>query len=100
MSSGLSVHIEEISKDNYDTCKLKVEALLIKNDHWCFVDGSKPIPEGGDVEISAWKKNDGKARADIILATTPTELCDIKYCGTSKEVWTKLFEVYQPKGVM
>ena len=99
MASGLNAYIEKLSKENYDTWKLQMGAILIKNDQWCFVDGSKPIPEGGDAKVSAWKMNDGKARADIILAITPTKICHMKNCGTSKEEWTKLSEGYQSKGL-
>ncbi|KAJ8665746.1 hypothetical protein QAD02_007408 [Eretmocerus hayati] len=38
MSSGLSVHIEKLSRDNYDTWKLHTEAILIKNDGWDHVN--------------------------------------------------------------
>lgn len=97
--SSQSVHIEKLKKDNYDTWKLQIEAVLIKNDKWGFVDGTEVKPPAEDaVATAAWVKSDKKARADIILAMEPSELCHVKHCATSKEVWAKLVEVYQSKG--
>lgn len=45
MSSTHSVRIEPLSKDNFDTWKLQVKALLVKNDAWEFVNGEKTKPE-------------------------------------------------------
>lgn len=64
MSTGLSVHIDKLTKDNYDTWKLHVEAILVKNDLWCYVNGSRVKPET-PVHAAAWDMNDRKARADI-----------------------------------
>lgn len=98
-----SVHIEKLCKDNFETWKLQIEAILIKNDHWSYVDGSNKQPklnEAGDNlnDIRSWELVDLKARADIILAINPSELSHIKHCKTSHEVWKKLHNVYQSKG--
>jgi len=37
-----STRIETLSKDNYDTWRIQVEALLMKNDIWQYVSGEKP----------------------------------------------------------
>ena len=39
-------------KDNYDTWKIQVEALLIKSDGWPYVNGSciKPVPSTAGLE--------------------------------------------------
>uniref|UniRef100_A0ABD2WCQ2 DUF4219 domain-containing protein n=1 Tax=Trichogramma kaykai TaxID=54128 RepID=A0ABD2WCQ2_9HYME len=41
---------ELLSRDNYDTWRIQVEALLIKNDGWDFVSDATPAPaiEGAD----------------------------------------------------
>lgn len=31
------MHIEKLQKDNFDTWKLQMCAILIKNDHWEYV---------------------------------------------------------------
>jgi hypothetical protein len=62
----------------------------------------KPAVVVGDVESEAaaqqWVKNDSKAKSDIILAINPSELKQIKGCGSSREVWLKLEGIYQSKG--
>ncbi|KAL6418751.1 hypothetical protein ACFW04_014246 [Cataglyphis niger] len=44
-----------------------------------------------------WVQMDLKAKADIILAMTLSELCHAKHCRTSTKVWQKLEEVYHSK---
>jgi len=56
-----------LSKDNYDTWKLQVEALLTKNDLWEYISRQKVKPElaaGADRNalIEAWIIADRKAR--------------------------------------
>lgn len=38
------------------TWKLQMEAILIKSDHWEYVDGSKVIFTHGKIKIAAWNK--------------------------------------------
>lgn len=101
--SGHTVHIEKLNIENFDTWKLQVEAISIKNDYWSYVNGTNTRPEPVEANvnaaaIAAWDKADQKARADIILAMSPSELCHVKYSLTSNEVWRKLEEVYHSKG--
>lgn len=95
-----STRIEMFTEENYDTWQIQVEALLIKNDTWSFVDGSneKPTISGVDDNerataqraINSWTKQDRKAKSDLILAISPTILKHIQNCETSKDVWEKL----------
>ena len=76
-----------------------MEAVLVKNNCWGYIDGSVKLPENPtEAQRAIWTKSDKKARADIILAINPSELCHIKHCTTSKEVWEKLEEVLRSKG--
>ena len=80
MASDLSVHIEKLSKDNYDTWKIHMEAILVKNDLSGYVNGSKLRPTlasqstpgvvATTEDIALWDKHDRKARADIVLAVS------------------------------
>ncbi|XP_033204457.1 uncharacterized protein LOC117165106 [Bombus vancouverensis nearcticus] len=97
MSSGASLSIEKLNKENYDTWKLQMEAILIKDDLWGYANGSIIKPEAAD-EASLWNKRDDKARADIILTISSSELCHVKHCKISHEMWNKLKEVYESKG--
>lgn len=103
--SNHSVNIEKLGKENFDTWKLQMEAILVKNDFWSYVNGTNvrpAVPEGADaaaIQTAAnWDKADQKAKADIILSMCPSELCHIKHCATSNEVWRKLEEVYHSRG--
>ncbi|KAK9744324.1 protein of unknown function (DUF4219) [Popillia japonica] len=104
MSAVGLTRIETLSKDNYDTWKLQMQALLVKNDAWAYVNGdlTEPVISTDDpsTEDAAkkWKANDAKALSDIILSIRPSELKQVKGCKTSKEAWLKLEKVYQSKG--
>lgn len=97
--------IEPLSKDNYDTWRLQIEALLIKNDAWGYVNGTKvkPQAQAGDTALQtpeqiAWSQADQKAKSDLILAISPSELQHARGCETSHELWRKLESVYASKG--
>lgn len=99
-----SFKIDPLKKDNWETWKLQMEAILIKNDAWEYVSGTlkKPslIPDNDESikEIKAWEIKDSKARSDLILSIDPTELKQIKYCLSSHEVWKKLETIHQSSG--
>ena len=99
------MHIEKLGKDNYDTWKQQIEAILVRNDHWEYVAGTNLKPEviannaANATDRANWDKADmNKAKADIILAIQPSGLCHTKNCTTSNAVWNKLQQVYQSKG--
>lgn len=60
---------EVLSKENYDTWKMHMLALLIKNDAWAYVNGEKskkPRLEKNYASIEMikiWLKNDNKAKS-------------------------------------
>ena len=99
-----SSRLETLSKDNYDTWRIQVEALLIKNDTWGYVCDEKKKPEiiagnaASKAAHDAWTNQDRKAKSDLILSINPSELKQIRGCVTSKEVWEKLENVYMSKG--
>ncbi|KAH0809704.1 hypothetical protein GEV33_013085 [Tenebrio molitor] len=96
--SYTSVKIEPLGKENFDTWKIQLEALLIKNDSWKYVNGTIPKPKEPPEAVTTWKSNDAKARSDLILTICPSELKQIKNCPTSKDIWNKLHSVYQSQG--
>lgn len=93
--------LEPLSKDNYGTWRMQMEAFLIKTDRWPYVEGTimKPEPSTGDVsnatDIEAWTRADRKAYADIILSISTSELRHVKACCTSRELWLRLESIYQ-----
>lgn len=66
--------IEKLTKDNFDTWKIQCEALLTKHDFWGHIDGTTPIPQDDDWALGEWLRNDKKAKADIILSISPSEV--------------------------
>lgn len=105
-SALTSTRIEPLSKDNYETWKIQVEALLTKNDLWEYVSGERPPPDettGTDTTAGVrakeeWTKGDKKARSDLILSIHPSELQHVRGCVNSRQVWLKLESIYASKG--
>lgn len=57
------------------------------------------MPPNADAAAKlAFNKEDLKARAEILLLLSPSELKQIKICTTSKAVWDKLKATYQSTG--
>lgn len=59
MAMSNTVRIEVLNKENYDTWKIKMEALLVKNDAWGYISGEKPKPkiiEGNAASIEVARK--------------------------------------------
>lgn len=104
MSVSGSTRIEILNKDNFDTWKMQMEALLVKNDGWDYVNGRKVKPEliAGDnasaAAVKAWEIGDSKAKSDIILSINPSELKQVKGCKNSREIWLRLEGIYQSRG--
>lgn len=68
--NGTGVRFEVLNKDIYETWKIHIRAVLIKNDMWGYVSGTIVKPE--------------------VVAMNPSEVKQIKGCETSREIWTKL----------
>ncbi|KZC15202.1 hypothetical protein WN55_00969 [Dufourea novaeangliae] len=97
MLNSVSYRLELLNKDNFDTWRMQVEALLTKNDLWQYVSGEKVKPNVTEnpatVEPHAmWLKHDKKAKSDLILSISPSELKQLKGCETSREMWLKFFD--------
>lgn len=80
MSSSGFARIDTLNKENYDTWKMQMEALLIKNDAWGYVNGKTVKPEivawdaASAANVKGWTTGDNKAKSDIILSIHPSEL--------------------------
>lgn len=101
MSANSVVRIEALGRDNYDTWKLQMRALLVKNDAWGYVSGETSKPEimaNNAAEVRDWNIKDEKAKSDLILSIGARQLKLVKNCATSRELWLKLESVFQSKG--
>lgn len=100
MNTGGTIRIETLHKENYDTWKIQMEALLVKNDAWGYVNDTNERPNlvvgdaASETALKNWIVADNKAKSDIILSISPSELKQVKGCNTARQVW--LF--YQSKG--
>ncbi|KAG7196893.1 hypothetical protein KM043_015795 [Ampulex compressa] len=96
--------MDALNRENYDTWKMHMEALLIKNDAWDYVFGTESKPEiieenvVSRLEYDAWIKGDQKAKLDIVISISANELKQVKGCTTSRDVWMYLEKIYQSKG--
>lgn len=93
-----SIKIDRLTGDNYDTWKIHMRAILIKNDVWEYVSGSSPKPQLSDSKYADWLKMDRKAESDILLAVSPSELAALDGLESSKAIWDKLKSMYQSSG--
>jgi hypothetical protein len=56
MGSNQLARIETLNKENYDTWKMQMEALLIKNDAWSYVNGATVKPAAAKLNpTSYWR---------------------------------------------
>jgi len=90
-----NVRIELMNKDNFDTWKIQVKALLVKNDEWGYVAGTINRPTKSALVLAAWNTADSKVMSDLILSISPNELKHVKNCKTSREIWEKLKSTYE-----
>ncbi|CAK9833163.1 hypothetical protein ANTRET_LOCUS9887 [Anthophora retusa] len=68
--SGISAKIQVLDKDNYETWRMQMEPVLVKNELWQYVNGTLEKPKSSVAQLNAatdWVKNDENAKADIIL---------------------------------
>lgn len=98
MAMSSTVRIEALGRENYDTWKLQVKALLVKNDVWGYVNGTVTKPEtaaGNAAAIQEWENKDKKEKFDFILSIAPSQLKVIKNCQTSRDLWLTLENTFQ-----
>jgi len=92
-----AIRIPLLSRENYDTWKIRIQALMTKNKTWAYVNGTKPKPEA-PAEARAWMEEDEKAKADLYLAVGDAELKQIKNCVTARDIWLKLKSIFESEG--
>lgn len=92
-----SVRIEPLSRENYDSWRLQAEAILTKNELWGYTNGTIKRP-AEPAEAAEWVSKDAKARAELILVVSPSELRHVRGCETSCEIWQKLQTIHASKG--
>lgn len=92
-----TVRIDPLSKENYESWKLQAEAILIKNDLWKYTNGTLPKPTA-TADLDKWEAEDAKAKADLVLCISSTELRHVRGCKTSRDLWLRLESIYASRG--
>lgn len=70
--------IEELGKNNYNLWRIQIEVLLVKPYGWNYVFALSEKPERSQTDIAKWELGDRKARSDLILSMSTSELRQIK----------------------
>lgn len=86
--------IERLAASNYDSWSVQMRSVLIFQNLWGYVDGTKVKPEATSAEYADWSSSDGRALALILMSVKPTQLSYIKKSETSAMAWQKLKGVY------
>lgn len=97
--------IDRLTRDNYDSWRVHMDALLTKTDGIQYVNGKikrppvvDPTDQASVKAAEEWDYKDKKVRADIMLAISSAEVKQVKDEVTSRDVWLKLEKIYQSKG--
>jgi len=63
------------------------------------VSGRSSRPTDSQEKALEGDINDSKAKSDLILSISTSELRQVWNCETSKQLWEKLESIYQSKGL-
>lgn len=74
--------------NSYDMWKIQIQALLIKNDVWGYVNDD--LVKAEVTRVTTLITGDNKSKLDIILLICLSKLKQAKGCETFREVWLKL----------
>lgn len=95
------VGIAKLTGENYDSWKLDVEFLLVKEKLWKYVSpGVKPKlhqEKSNAAELATWDEGDQQARATIGLLMTKGQHGLIRNTTTAKQVWDNVKKKFEKK---
>lgn len=93
-----SLKIEKLQNvSQWNLWKFQVKIILSSSDVFCVVSGDSPAPPAADEKYAAWLKLDMKAQRVIATTVGQQPLLHILNCKTAKDMWDKLFTVYEQK---
>ena len=93
-ATGFS-NVERLTEENYDLWKVHMRSVLVFNDLWPYVSGTKEKPADNSED---WETKDSKALALINLSVTHSQLNHTKRAKTSKDAWDGLKTVFESRG--
>ena len=86
--------IEKFNGRNFSLWKLKIRAILRKDNCLDAIDG-RPA----DITDEKWKEMDDNAVANLHLAMADSVLSSIAEKKTAKEIWDTLIKLYEVKSL-
>ena len=108
-TSGRSTHassrlydVPQLENDgnNYYSWKLRVAMILEVRGLKGLIDGTDPRPGSDDItQLLSWLERDREARAQILLTLKDEPLSGIVFETTATEIWKKLQDRYEGKGL-
>lgn len=98
-----SFKIDPLTRKNYETWSMLVEAIMRKNGTWEHVQGTSTKPEVGEdrasqVQLAAWEKKESDAWSDLVVAIGPEELPVVTGIKTPRAMWLKLKSEFASSG--
>lgn len=93
--------IEKLCENNYSTWKMVIEAVCIANGTWAHVAGQVIRPtvvEGNaasQVAAESWDSKDAKARSDLLLSLSSSQVKHLRGLTTAYSMWRKLKEIHE-----
>ncbi|UYV64973.1 hypothetical protein LAZ67_3002613 [Cordylochernes scorpioides] len=97
LDSGATSFFYMLTGSNYRSWKFKMKMLLIERGFWECVINEKTIDADENQRKYEKTKKQGKALATIALSISTEQQIYIIDSKTSKEAWTTLEQIFQPK---
>ncbi|XP_046145714.1 uncharacterized protein LOC123989039 [Osmia bicornis bicornis] len=98
---GLIKSVKRFDSTNFQVWKFQLTAVLLANEIFDVVDGSRTRPpdeQGANAgRMKTWIKDNVRAMAIIASAMEDEQVNSILVCGTSKEMWDKLITMHEQK---
>ena len=94
MSNTSRIEIEKFSGHNFELWKLKMEDLLVDQEHWVVVKLGTIL---AGMSNEHWMKLYKKAQSTIQLCLTNLVLLNVLEEDTMKKLWEKVGNLYQSK---
>lgn len=91
---GLVRSVKRFDGKNYQSWKFQITAVLMANEIFDVVDGTRQRPpnvEGPNAGLmKSWVKDNAKATAIISSAMEDDQVMSVLVCRSAKEMWDKL----------
>src|SRR5579862_9092423 len=105
ITTSVFKRIAALDGTNYRSWAFSMKMLLKAHELWEVIEGEEQQSEDRTAirvtvkKDAKWKKKDQLALSNIALAVRPSEQEHIHDCGTAREVWDCLKELYEGKGL-